>query len=106
MSPFKSNEENAKERGLAAEQVAVLHKKRGLNNSAISAIPEDKLRSILLKLEYQNFAIIRADFRQLQERNENGVVPPNALSNALHQLDSFRTRDISRPKAAGLPIGK
>lgn len=106
MSDYKSNEETAKERGLATEQVAQLHRKRGLSNTAISAIPEDKLKSVLLKLEYQNFALLREDFRHLQERDENGAIPQNALLNACYQMDSLRTRGVVKEKVAGLPIGK
>ncbi|MFL6333274.1 MAG: WD40/YVTN/BNR-like repeat-containing protein [Pyrinomonadaceae bacterium] len=106
MSSHKSSDEVAKERNLAVEQVTQLHKKRGLSNKTLSALPDEKLRRLLLKLEYPNFARLREDFRFLQERNENGVVPSNAIVNALSQMDSTRTRGFAKPRVAGVPTGR
>ena len=42
----------------------------------------------------------------LQEKDEKGVIPPNALSHALNQLDSARVRGgAAQAQIAGVPSG-
>lgn len=106
MSSYKSDDDVAKERGLTVEQVVQLHDKRALDNSAISLLPEAKLRRILLRLEFPNFARLREDIRLQQERNEYGIIPANCLLNALNQMDSTRTRSTPKSRIAGIPTGR
>jgi photosystem II stability/assembly factor-like uncharacterized protein len=100
-----SNEETAKKVRLATEQVARIHRKRGLSNRSIVNLPRERLQKILRRLEFPNFARLREDFRNLQQRNERGFVPANAMLNALQQCDSLRTRTSVKNKMAGLPVG-
>lgn len=102
---MKSNDEVAQERGISIEQVEKIQTNRGLSNEAISIIPEEKLKRILQKLEFPNFARQRDAFRIRQEINENGYIPENALINAISQTDSLRTRRSESSDVAGVPTG-
>ncbi|MGH9309506.1 MAG: WD40/YVTN/BNR-like repeat-containing protein [Vicinamibacterales bacterium] len=99
-----SREEAARRRNLEVEQVERLQKQRGLTTDAIASLGENTLRRQLLRLEYPNFARARQAFRLLQERDESGSVPAQALPRALSRLDAMRTRAV-RDRVAGVPSG-
>lgn len=105
MNSYRSNEQTAQERGITVEQVERIHTNRGLDNEAISVIPEAKLKKILQRLEFPNFARLREAFRFRQEINENGTIPINSILNAVSQTDSLRSRSIQKSVIAGMPTG-
>lgn len=89
----------AQQRKLSIPEVGRLHAIRGLSNEALLRIPEANLRRIQLRLQYPDLPHKRAEFRLLQDRNEQGVILPDARENALQQLEAFRA-------AAGVPTGE
>src|SRR6266851_2850184 len=96
----------AQARGLNTGQVQLLQAHRGLSHDALRKIPESVLRRAVRRLDYPDLPRARESFRLLQERDEKGVIPPNALQNALKQLDSTRSRGASmRAQMAGIPTG-
>lgn len=96
----------AKARSLTLGQVQQLQTKRGLSNEALRKVSEETLQRAVRRLDYPDLPRAREAFRLLQEKDELGVIPPNALPNALKQLDSTRARGATvQPQMAGIPTG-
>ncbi|HEX8142853.1 MAG TPA: hypothetical protein VF553_09675 [Pyrinomonadaceae bacterium] len=96
----------ARSRSLTIGQVQMLQARRGMSNEALRKIPEEILQRAVRRLDYPDLPRAREAFRLLQEQDEQGVIPPNALPNALKQLDSTRARGASiQPQMAGIPTG-
>jgi len=96
----------AKAVGLTVGQVQLLQERRGLSLQALKQLPEKTLRRAVRRLDYPDLPRAREAFRLLQEKNESGVLPPNALPNALKQLDSTRARGTAmQARMAGIPTG-
>ena len=106
MEYTQADEQVAQRRGLTVGQVKQLQITRGFSNTAIAALPDPMLRRAVRRLEYPDLPRAREAFRLLQERDERGVIPPNALPNALSQLDSTRTRAAAQRRVAGVPTGR
>jgi hypothetical protein len=106
MASEQSRENVARSRGLRVEQLDLLRQRRGLTTQAIAAIGDRTLRRLLLRLEQPNFARERQAFRLLQERDENGVIPPDGLDRALRRLDALRARVVRADRVAGMPTGR
>jgi photosystem II stability/assembly factor-like uncharacterized protein len=96
----------AQARNLTVGQVQRIRSTRGLTNEALSQVPDNVLRRALRRVEYPDLPRRREAFLKLQEENERGVIPANALLNALKQLDSMRTRKASPGGVAGVPSGQ
>jgi photosystem II stability/assembly factor-like uncharacterized protein len=95
----------ASQRGIQPDQVARIAQSRGLTTEAVAAIPDASFQRSVRRLDYADMPRSRDAFRRLQQRDEAGTIPPNALSNALSQLDSTRTRAAAVPQVAGVPTG-
>lgn len=96
----------AKARALTVGQVQLLQMRRGLTATAVRTMPEPALRRAVRRLDYPDLPRAREALRLLQARAESGAIPPNALPNALRQLDSVRARaGAARPEVAGVPTG-
>jgi photosystem II stability/assembly factor-like uncharacterized protein len=96
----------AKARSLTVGQVQQLQARRGLTNEALKKVPEEVLQRAVRRLDYPDLPREREAFRLLQERDEKGDIRPNALTNALKQLDSTRARGAAaQPQVAGVPTG-
>ncbi len=96
----------AKARRLTVGQVQMLCARRGLSNEALRKVPDAVLRRAVRRLDYPDLPRAREAFRLLQERDEKGAIPSNALPSALRQLDSTRARGASmQPRMAGIPTG-
>jgi len=102
----RTDEQIAEARNLTGGQVQRLRSTRGLTNEALSHAPDNVLRRALRRLEYPDLPREREAFLRLQEENERGVIPANALLNALTQLDSMRMRSAALAGAAGVPSGQ
>jgi len=102
----QADEQVARMRNIAVEQVKLLQTTRGFSNTALRQLPEAVLHRVLRRLDFPDLPRAREAFRLLQERDERGVIPPNALPNAMSQLDSTRTRVTLQPLVAGLPTGR
>ena len=100
-----SDDELAQARGIAVEQVRLLRRVRGLPAEAIEVMPDMKLMRAVRRLEYPDLAGQRAAFRLLQQRDDQGQIPPEALLRAMRELDSLRTRTAATPRTAGVPTG-
>src|SRR5829696_1800854 len=77
-----------------------------MSASSLEEIPEGKLRRAVRKLDYPDMPRAREAFRRRQSLDEEGRVDPDALSNALRQLDSTRARAAAPPTVAGVPTGR
>ncbi len=106
MSMDRTDEQVAEARNLTVSQVQQLRDTRSLTTEDLSLVPDNVLRRSLRRLEYPDLPRAREAFLRLQEENERGVIPPNALLNALTQLDSTRTRGALPAHVAGLPSGR
>ena len=96
----------AKARKLTVGEVHLLQTKRGLSHDALRQISEKVLRRAVRRLDHPDLPRAREAFRLLQQKGEGGVIPPNALPNALKQLDSARSRLTSASaQVAGVPVG-
>ena len=92
-------------RSLNSEQVRQIRMARGLSSEEVAELSNATLRKVLRRLEYPDLAWQREAYRLLQSRNEQGVVPPEALPRALRQLDSARVRSLPQTQVAGIPTG-
>lgn len=102
----KADGQIAKARGLTTGQVYLLATRRNLSHEALRKLPEEVLQRAVRRLDYPDLPRAREAFRLLQQRDEKGVIPPNALPNALKQLDSTRARAAAvQPQVAGVPTG-
>ena len=96
----------AKTRNLTVGQVEALRTRRGLTPGAIRKVPAKVLQRAIRRLDYPDLPRAREAFRLLQERDERGILPPNALARALTQLDGVRARRSAVPlRVAGVPAG-
>lgn len=96
----------ANQRKLTIGQIQMLQRRRGLSNEALSKVPDKVLQRAIRRLDYPDLPRAREGFRLLQQKNETGVIPPNALPNALKQLDSARSRGaLVQAQTAGIPTG-
>ena len=100
----KQDRQVAKLRGLSVEMVQILRAKRNLSYESLRKVPEGVLKRAVRRLDYPDLARAREAFRVLQSKDEQGVIPPNGLPNALKQLDATRMRS-GAAQIAGVPTG-
>ena len=105
MTNERSYRQAAKARGLPEALGEALRRKRGLVPSALRELPEEKLERAVARLELPDLARARESFRRRQAVDEDGRVAPDALGNALRQLDGSRARSGGPPLVAGVPTG-
>jgi photosystem II stability/assembly factor-like uncharacterized protein len=106
MTSYRTDEQLGSERGLTAAQVQRLQITRGITAQGLRAIPDEALRRALRRLEYPDMPRARESFRRLQQQDERGEIPRNALVNAIRQLDSTRARAAAPRQVAGVPTGR
>ncbi|MCA1815892.1 MAG: hypothetical protein LC746_05690 [Acidobacteria bacterium] len=102
-----TDEDVARIRHIQVKQVEDLRSELGASNETLTRIPEGALRSRILEMRYPDLQRERVKFMLLRERNEQGVVPSDALPKAIEQLKTLRlqtSRDIARMPTA-LPAG-
>jgi len=87
------------------EIVRELEITRAIDPDRLAEAGEYLLERVLRRMQYTDLVTARERFRQRQQRTEEGVVPENALSKALAQLDSIRARTAMQGRVAGLPCG-
>lgn len=104
-SNSENNESVPQEQELTTWQIEQLRLTRGMNEQDIRQLPEAVLRRAMCRLEYPDSAKERAAFRRLTEVNEEGVIPANALANALNQLNDIRAQQTTPAPIAGIPTG-
>lgn len=88
-----------------AWQIEQLHLTRGMTEQEVQQLPETVLRRAMRRLEYPDSARERAAFRRLTQVNEDGLIPTNALANALNQLSDSRAQQAAPTPIAGIPTG-
>lgn len=91
--------------GITPEQVRDLEEAKGVRPESLLETSEERLRTMLLRVQFGNLPAARDAFRRLQEENESGYIPPEGLTNALFQLDSMRMRAAVQDEVAGVPCG-
>jgi photosystem II stability/assembly factor-like uncharacterized protein len=96
----------AEARGLPEAVLDDLRRTRGLSPAALLEIPDPALRRAVRRLEYPDLARAREAFRVRQSVTDGGGVAPDALPNALRQLDSSRTRAAAGDQVARMPTGR
>src|SRR5215831_8461577 len=93
--------------GLTVGQVERLQEVRSLSGEDLRRLPEATLQRAIRRLDYPDLPRAREAFRRLQQVDENGQIPANALPDALRDLDGLRTRVAAlQPRVAGLPTGQ
>ncbi len=105
MSPDPYDEAVARERALSSDQVERLCSSRGMRGEDVLTMSESNLRRSLRRLEFRDLARERAAFRRLQEVDEQGVIPPEALPNAMRQRQEIQERTFQEVQVAGMPAG-
>ena len=88
---------------ISRELVRRINKETAISNEALFRHSDEILPRLLRKLEYPDLIRQRNAFRLLQEQDERGVVPRDAVIRALEQLDSLRVR-TTKLNVAGLPV--
>ena len=96
----------AEARGLPEAVLDDLRRTRGLSPAALLEIPDPALRRAVRRLEYPDLARAREAFRVRQSVTDGGGVAPDALPNALRQLDSSRARAAAGDQVARMPTGR
>src|SRR5688572_25311169 len=105
MSPDRYDEEVARERELSPDQVERLCSSRGMRWSDVLPMSESDLRRSLRRQEFPGLARDRAAFSRLQESDEQGVIPPEAVPNPMRQMQEIQERTFQEMQVAGLPAG-
>ena len=82
-----------------------LNTQLGLTNATLDQVQQDLLPRLILRVEHPDLPWRREAFRLLQERDQNGVIPADAIPKALRQLDGLRARSV-RLTVAGLPSAR
>jgi len=95
----------AQKRRLLVEQVSRLREIRGLTDAGFARIPLSKLRRAVNRIDFYDLPRARESFRLMTQKNDQGIVPPLGLNNALEELSTARGRNRGRQSAAGLPAG-
>lgn len=96
----------AEARGLPEELLEELRRTRGLSPAAALQIPDGALHRAVRRLEYPDLPRVREAFRLRQSATDGRHIAPDALPNALRQLDSTRTRATTAPRIAHMPTGR
>jgi photosystem II stability/assembly factor-like uncharacterized protein len=105
--PYSDKDEQmALERGFSVAQLRQLQMEKGSSNRELAELSEGKIRSALRSLETPDRPHARQAFLRMQQIDESGTIAPNALMNALRQLDHFRHRAAAKPRVAGVPCGE
>lgn len=105
MADREEDERLAQARGLTPGQLDELRTSRGLRVEALRRVPQNALQRALRRLDFPDFPRARDAFARLQQVDENGSRPEQALATAVSQLDSTRARMLHRSRVAGLPSG-
>ncbi len=100
-----SKETVAKKLGVSVQQVQRLNTQRALSDQALMRLPVEKLPRVVRRLDYPDLPRERIAFRLLQERDEKGVIPAQALPRAIRQLNENRQKVAPKPRTAGVPTG-
>lgn len=93
-------------RGVSLDTLRLLHARRGMTNSELCDIPQAKLERAIHKAkhpkpDHPGEAIA---FRLLQQKDENGYIPPDGLSKATRHISNMLAaqRDTSAQSVAGI----
>jgi photosystem II stability/assembly factor-like uncharacterized protein len=107
-SPFvraaTEDEETATKFGISAEVVRQIRESEGLTREALQRISPAEISRLVWRLQHPDLPRQRAEFRSLQEQDEKGEIPPDALRTALQQLRQSR-KGLLKSTVAGLPVG-
>ena len=87
-----TDESRGEERGLNRHQLEQIQSARGITNAQIADLSEGALRGLLFKLDIPDRPRLRAEFFRLQEVDERGLIPADAMETSLQQLESMRNR--------------
>src|SRR3954468_7095204 len=93
----------ARAKSTSVEQVGLLRATRGATNDTLEGLPEAALRRAVRRIDYPDLPRARAEFRFLQETDDGGQVPPNALATAAQQR-VLMLATSARRTAAGVPV--
>lgn len=91
-------------RGLPAGQITRL-RAAGITEEVILNMSEDALSRALLKLEYPDRPRLRLLHARLALLDDNGEIPPDALSKARQDLEESRADAAGQLRMAGVPVG-
>ena len=98
-----SDVELAQSKNIAVEQVPLLRQSRGMTNESLEALSEDDVQQAIARLDHPDLPGGRHAFR-LQQEGGDGIVPTNALGNALDEVLALQ-RVQRWPNRAGMPTG-
>jgi hypothetical protein len=106
MANERTFQEAVSARGLTEGLGDELRRTRGLSPTTLRQLPDDALRRAVRRLDYPDLARAREAFRLRQVVDDEGRLPTDALTHALRQLDSTRTRSVAPQQVAGVPTGR
>jgi hypothetical protein len=88
-----SDESVAASRNISEETVRLLRSGRGLTNREICVMPQSKLDRAIFRVENPkpDHPGEAAAFRMMQNQDENGEIPPNAIGMALSHVEKMPT---------------
>jgi hypothetical protein len=98
-----SDEDLARAKSISVEQVGLLRATRGATNDTLDGLPEAALRRAVRRIDYPDLPRARAEFRFLQQTDDDGRVPPDALATAAQQR-ALMVATSARRTAAGVPV--
>ena len=92
-----SNEAVAAYRGISLEVVSKLRSERSLTNPEICQMPQEKLERAIFRVDNPkpDHPGEAALFRAMQNQDENGEVPADALGKALAHVDEMTRIDLT-----------
>jgi outer membrane protein assembly factor BamB len=93
--------------GLTEDQAGRLAARYGLTPPDFRALDEEMQKRLLLRIEYDDMPLRRAEYVSRALRNDDGQVPPDAYSTAREELQGLRASSpSSRGRLGGLSVGE
>jgi hypothetical protein len=89
---YKDDADLAKQAGIDPPRIQLLRERRSLTNREILLLSKSppKFQRALRRARFQDLPALRAAFRALQQKDEHGKVPANAIPRAIQQMQLLR----------------
>ncbi|MDN5857458.1 MAG: hypothetical protein L0H84_02440 [Pseudonocardia sp.] len=99
-----TDDDLARSKSISVEQVELLRASRGATYETLDGLSDAAVRRAIRRLSYPDMPRERTRFRNLQERGDDGTVPPDALATALAERAGLVEQASSGPVVAGVPV--
>jgi hypothetical protein len=98
-----SEQDLAEAKSLSVEQVRLLRQTRGATNDTLEGLSEAALRRAVRRIDYPDLPRARAEFRLLQEVDDDGRVRVDALASAVAGR-ALMLANATAQTTAGIPV--